>query len=216
MSQSLPPSPPAFVAGLFSSARPGLVLLCPDVPGPVLTATAPACPAVDVSGKTDAAGVAVEPAFDILVPSASLTRTPRSGNATLSGYDANGALVFTQTFIAEGPFHVDVPLSPTRAQQVRRLRLVTSSGIAERSATAHGEPSAESVVTGDRQILLAWDAHQFPALRVTAENDQTSTSYLSGTSTFEQVTLGMTARRLLIDFSDGVRSVTRRFNVLGR
>lgn len=217
MSVSVPPAqPPAFVAGLFGNARPPVVLVCPDAPATVLNATAPACPAVDVSGKVDATGVTLDPAFDILVPPASLTRTPRLGNATLSGYDVNGALLFTQSFTAEGPFHVDVPLAPARAQLVRHLRLVSAAGNAERSATVHGEPTAETVVTGDREILLAWDARQFPALRVTADNDPSAISYLNGSSTFEQVTLGMSARRLFIDFSDGVRSVARGIKVLGR
>ena len=214
---TLPSQPPAWVAGIFGVARPPVsVIACPDAPAAVFATNAPACPALEVTGKIDPAGVTLDPAFDFLVPPVALTHGARDGNASLSGYGPSGELLFTQVFAANGPFHIDVPLAPARAQLIRRLRLVTSAGNAERSATAHGEPSAETVVTGDRQVLFAWDARAFPAVRVTAENDPGVSSYLSGSSTFEQATIGMSARRLIVDFSDGVRSVARRVLVLGR
>ena len=213
----VPPSQtPALLAGIFNRPAPAHVGTCPDAPAATFTASAAVCPALEVTGKVDATGATLDPAFNLLVPSAELARTVREPNATLSGYTSNGELVFTQSFAADGPFHVDVPLGPARAQLVHRLKLATGSATTERSATAHGEPSAETVATGDREILFAWDARAFPAIRVTADNDPTSTSYLNGSSTFEQATLGMSARRLIVDFSDGVRSVARRFAVLGR
>ena len=213
----VPPSQtPALLAGIFNRPVPAHIGTCPDAPPATFTATGLVCPALDVTGKVDATGATLDPAFNLLVPSAQLTRSGREPNATLSGYNASGELVFSQKFTVDGPFHVDVPLGPARAQLVHELRLVTASATAQRSATAHGEPSAETVATGDRETLFAWDARAFPAIRVTAENDPNSTSYLSGTSTFEQATLGMSARRLIVDFSDGVRSVARRLSVLGR
>ena len=118
-------------------------------------------------------------------------------------------------FFGRGTFRLDVPLSPAAEQAIHLIRVVAASANAERTATAHGEATAETIATDDRDIVFAWNARAFPAVRI-ATDTEPDTTYASGTGTYEQLTIATAAHRLTVDFSDGVRSTKRTFAVFGR
>jgi hypothetical protein len=173
------------------------------------------CPVLEVSGTIDAGTASLGPAFDLIVRPAALTRAETTGNATLVAYNADGGVVVTFPFTAFGPYRIDVPLLPALAQSVRVVRVVTASATAEERPTVHGDVNAEAIAPDDGNVIFAWNAQAFPSVRIESDGDAKPT-YASGTSTYEQLTLKTAARRLTVDFSDGVRSETRTFAVFGR
>jgi hypothetical protein len=194
---------------------PGAFVPCPGKPEATIVASPRACPALEVSGRIDANGAEIDPAFSAFVPPSELARFGR-GDALLTGYTADGRTVFVLPVEASGPFHFYIPLAPQYAQSLTRLTLAAGGAIAERSASTHGEPEAEAVTVDDNHVLLDWDAQSFPAVRVTSGPAAGSIAYGSGSSTFEQITIVATGRRIAVEFSDGVRSFTRTYNVFGR
>ncbi len=108
-----------------------------------------------------------------------------------------------------------MPLAPATREAIATLRVATSSGVGLRTGTAHGETDAETIATDDGNVVFAWNAQQFPGVRILPEGS-TNATYASGLGTFEQVTVATAARALKVDFSDGVRSVERTFTVFGR
>jgi hypothetical protein len=204
---------------LFESPKPAqpspLHVTCPT--SPATFGTLPAlgtCAALEIAGHIDSGSVALDPAFDVDVAPSALAR-PGHGDAVLAGYAADGRTVFAQSFSADGAFHLYVPLSRTLAQSVARLELVASGSTVDVTATAHREPQAETLSLDAGHYLLAWNAREFPSVRVSTA---TAAPILlsEGKSTYEQRTLDGTARTIVVEFSDGVRSTTRPFRIFGR
>ena len=173
------------------------------------------CPVLEVSGTIDPNTTSLDPAFDLVVHPTHLTRAEATGNATLVAYNADGQVVVSFPFTARGEYRLDVPLAPALAQSVRVVRVVTASASAEQRPTVHHDASAETIAADDRNVLFAWNARAFPSVRITSDANPKPT-YASGVSTYEQLTVPTTSRRITVDFSDGVRSETRTFNVFGR
>ncbi len=174
------------------------------------------CPVLEVSGTIDANTTSLDPAFSLNVHPAFLTRPEATGNATLVAYNADGQVLVNFPFTARGDYRLDVPLSPALAQTVRVVRVVTASASAEqRPSPRHGEPSAETISSDDRSVLFAWNARAFPSVRITSDANP-KPMYATGVSTYQQLTVSTTSRRITVDFSDGVRSETRTFAVFGR
>ena len=188
---------------------------CPATPAAFTQQPAArACPALEISGNIDATGVSLQPAFDVDVAPSELARPERT-DTVLAGYAADGHTIFAQSFTANGPFHLYVPLSRALAQSVQRLRLVSGAASADVTATVHREGSAETLSLDSEHYLIAWNAREFPSLRINAPN--AAPLLLTGsTSTYEQRTIDSPARAVLLEFSDGVRSTSRTIRVFGR
>lgn len=187
---------------------------CSESAAPATTTPA-VCPVLEVSGSINATNVTIDPAFDLFVRPAQLSRAETAGTATLLAYNTLGQLLVSFPFSASGVYRLDVPLAPAVAQTIRLIRLVTASASAERVATIHGEPNIETVAIDENNIVLAWNAQDFPALRIVTEGES-RVAYAAGSGTYQQVTLHTAAQHVSIDFSDGVRSVKRTFAVFGR
>ncbi len=208
------------VTALLDTPKPALSSslrgICPAAPGVAMTLPLPrSCPALEVSGRADAAGIALDPAFDVDVAPGQFASAGR-GDAVLEGYGADGRQIFAQPFTAGGPFHLYVPLSRSREQSLQRLRIVAEGTSAELAATQHGDPEAETLSVDNAHVLIAWDARAFPGLRVAPATGSAPVLVTRGSSTYEQRTFETTARSIVIDFSDGVRSTTRIMRVFGR
>ena len=188
---------------------------CPSGPVATVTSTSHTCPALEVSGTVETSAATLDPAFDVLVAPSVLSRLG-TGDALLTGYAADGSAVFSFPIQANGAFHAYVPLAPQLAQSVVRLRLATSAARVEVATTAHREAAGEAIATDDSHLVFAWDAHSFPAVRIAADPSGEPFAFGNGKSTFEQLTINSTARRLLVEFSDGVHSQTRVIPVVGR
>jgi hypothetical protein len=207
------------VAGLFGGTRhatppPGAG--CPAVPVAAFVTTATSCQALEISGRVDASGAALDPAFDVSVPPAELARIA-DGDAVLAGYAADGRMLFSLPVPARGAFHVYVPLSAPAQQLVDRLTLSTATAFAERTSAPVADIGAEIISLSEQRVIVAWNAHAFPAIRVAERpDDRTPVGTGAGSSTFEQTTIDTRARRLYITFSNGVRSLTRSFSIFGR
>jgi len=208
-------SPPVTFAALAEIVHLRAAASCPEGPTAIIATTVAFCPAVEVSGNIGPSNVTLDPAFDLLTRPAQLSRPEIGGNATLAAYNAEGQLLFSLPFSARGTYRLDVPLGAAAAQSIRRLRVVSGSASAERTAIVHAEPNAETIATDDRNVVFAWNAHVFPAVRISTDIDP-ETTYAAGAGTYEQLTLATAARRLSVDFSDGVRSTKRTFVVFGR
>ncbi len=207
--------PPATVAVVQEINRVRAAGACPEAPTGIFTTAAPFCPALEVSGSVVPGAVTVDPAFDLVVRSTQLSHPEVGGNATISAFGADGVLLFSMPFAARGAYRLDLPLAPGAAQAIRLLRVASGPLKAERTATIHGEPNAETIATDDRDMVFAWNARAFPAVRI-ATDAEPDITYASGTGTYEQLTIPTTAHRLSVDFSDGVRSTKRTFAVFGR
>jgi hypothetical protein len=194
---------------------PGIHVACPSGPGIGVTATARTCSALDVSGQIDANGAEIEPAFTTSVDPSELAHFGQ-GDAMLSGYGADGRAIFILPVQTNGPFHFFIPLAPQAIAALTRLTLVSASASAERVAIPHGDPNPEVVSVDDGQLLIAWDAHAFPAVRISTSPDAAPIASGDGTSTFEQVTVATPARRVFLQFSDGIHTFARMVNVFGR
>lgn len=194
---------------------PGIHVACPAGPDTSVVATARTCSALDVSGQIDANGAEIEPAFTTSVDPSELARFGQ-GDALLSGYGADGRAIFVLPVQTNGPFHFFIPLAPQAIAALTRLTLVSGTASAERIAIAHGEPNPEVVSVDDGQLLIAWDAHAFPAIRVSTAAGAPPIASGDGTSTFEQLTISTPARRVYLQFSDGIHTFARMVNVFGR
>jgi hypothetical protein len=207
------------VAGLFGSPRhatppPGAG--CPVVPVAAFVTTATSCPAIEISGRVDASGATIDPAFDVSVPPAELARIA-DGDAVLAGYAADGRILFSLPVPARGAFHLYVPLGLAAQQLVDRLTLSTASSFAERTSAPIADIGAEIISLNEQRVIVAWNANAFPAIRVAERpDDRVLAGTGAGSSTFEQTTIVTRARRLYITFSNGVRSLTRSFSIFGR
>lgn len=197
--------------GAESSSHPA----CPAGMPVSVAGIARACPALEVSGSVDEAGATLDPAFDVAVAPDELARDA-AGNVELVGYGADGTALLALGFSANGPFHFYVPLSSAAAQSLVRLHLFAGNAGAERSALGPNEPAAEAISLDDSHFVFAWDARAFPSVRIAASPGGAPFASGSGDETFEQLTLAGPARRLYVDFSDGVRSQTRAVPVVGR
>jgi hypothetical protein len=188
---------------------------CPSGLEITLSATARACPALEVSGKIDSGGAEIQPAFTAMVDPSDLAHFGR-GDAILTGLSADGRAIFVLPVQSGEAFHYFIPLAPQAAAALARLTLVSGSVSAERAVVPHGEPNAEVVSVDDGQLLIAWDAHAFPSIRISTSPGGPPIAFGTGTSTFEQLTVATPARRIYIEYSDGVHSFKRAYNVFGR
>jgi hypothetical protein len=194
---------------------------CPVAP---YTAQAPnvegsrLCPALEVSGSIDPTAPQIDPAFDVLASTNDFaTAPPAATKALLQGYSDDGRLVFSMPLDGAGPFRVLVPLPPATLAQLAHLRLSVVNGAqVERGNEPHGQPSVELVAVDDAHVLVAWDGHRFPGLRVKESPGGPLIATATGASTYEQLTINSSSPRLVIDFSDGVRSIERTYSVFGR
>jgi hypothetical protein len=203
------------LAALFGAAKPAALPIrpCPAVPVAVIETSARTCPALEVSGRTDASALALDPAYDVMVPPAELAR-PGRGEAMLAGYAADGRTLFALPVAAGAPFHAYVPLAPALASALARLALTANGATVDRTATTHAEPAGEAISVDETHALFAWNARLFPGVRI---GDGTGAqAFGSGSSTYQQLGVATRARRLVVEFSDGLHSATRTFAVFGR
>ncbi|MBD5634811.1 MAG: hypothetical protein IAI49_10065 [Candidatus Eremiobacteraeota bacterium] len=209
----------ALAAGLGGSPKPALSApanaACPAFASPAFATGAATCPALEISGRFDATGASIDPAFDVSVPSADLAR-PAEGGATLAGFAADGRALFALPIAANGAFHVYVSLAPAAQQLLVRLRLTAGSTTAERTASTGAEATAELIAVSEQRVIVAWNASAFPAIRVAESPEKAPIASGSGTSTYEQMAVDTRVRRVYVVFSDGVRSTTRGFTIFGR
>ena len=204
------------VAGLFASSKPvvPVTAACPASPEATFVAAARACPALEISGSVDARGVTLDPVYDVSAMPADFTR-PAEG-AVVTGYAADGRRLFAFPVGANGAFHAFVPLALPAQQILARVVLANGDTRSERVAVAHGEPEAEIVALDDGRAIVAWNAHAFPAIRVRESPDRAPIAAGAGTSTFEQMSVDTRVSRIYVEFSDGVRSVSRTYTIFGR
>jgi len=188
---------------------------CPVIPLEAAATGAPRCAALEVSGSVNSAGVSLDPAFDVLVRPAELTR-PEPGPATLIGYARDGRVVFSVPFTADGRFRLNLALAPQLADSLTRLTLTANGATFERVATPSEVPTAEALATDETHVLFAWNARAFPAVRIAPDSGGPTILSASGAATFEQTTFGSSARHFVVSFSDGVHSTDRMVTVFGR
>ncbi len=211
-----------FAALSAQTKLPASTARCPQVPfsAPAVASAVPAgltCPALEVSGRADRTNPSLDPAFDVsVVPSRFPANAPAAPEGVLQGLDAQGRVIFAQTMTAGGDFHTFVPLPEAIARELSRLRLTIGTAVTERSAAMHGAPSVETISVDESHVLLAWNGSLFPGLRVHESPGGPLVAVASGTSTFDQITVTTSSPRLTLDFSDGVRSITRTVAVFGR
>ena len=175
-----------------------------------------ASPALEVAGRIDGTGVSLDPVYDVSVPPAELVRPAQDG-ALLTGYAADGRRIFAIAVAANGPFHIYVPLAPASQRVLARITL--SNGAPGRPfAAANGpaDPAAEIISLDDHSVIVAWNASAFPEIRVRESPDGAPIATGDGSGTYEQISVDTRARRLYIEFSDGVRSTARAFSIFGR
>jgi len=171
-------------------------------------------PAIELTGRIDASGVVLDPAFDVEVAPSELAH-PGHGDAVIAGYAADGRALFAQSFSATGSFHLYVPLSSALAQSVQRLELVSGDVKTEVVASSHRDPEVESLSLDSGRYLLAWNAHEFPSVRI--DPPQGAPILLTGgTSTYEERTVDDSSHTVVVEFSDGVQSITRPIRIFGR
>jgi len=207
------------VVGLFGSPRPAHTppseATCPTAPVKTFVTAARACPAVEISGSADAGSVSLDPAFDVSVAPAQLAR-PGDGGALLSGFASDGRTLFTLPVATNGAFHLYVPLTGASQDALTRLTLAYGRNSTQRDASDGREQSAEIIPTDESNVIVAWNAALYPAIRVAEKPDGALIGTGSGTSTFEQLPIETRARVLYIVFSDGVRSFARSIAIFGR
>lgn len=189
---------------------------CPATPLEAIATNARVCDALEVTGRVDSTSVVLNPAFDVLVSPAALTRPTPAGPAVLTGYSGDGRTLFSVPFAADGPFQLDLALAPGLASTVARLTLTANGTTDERVATAAEVPSAEAITLDDGHVLFVWNAHAYPAVRIAYGRDELPIATLHGSQSFEQNTIDTRGRRFIVSFSNGVRSVDRTVDVLGR
>jgi hypothetical protein len=194
---------------------PGVHPPCPSGLETTFSATALTCPALEVSGRIDPGGAVIEPAFSTMVAPSELAHFGH-GDAMLSGLAADGRPIFVLPVQTGEAFHYYIPLAPQAIAALARLTLVSGNVSAELSANPHGDPSAETISVDDGQMLIVWDAQAFPAIRISTAPGAPPIAYGNGTSTFEQLTVATPARRLYIEFSDGIHTFRRVYGVFGR
>jgi hypothetical protein len=200
---------------------------CPVLPVETFVASSRVCDVLEVTGRIDSTAVTLDPAFNDRAPAREMSR-PEPGPATLAAYDKSGAVIFTFPFVAEGPFRLVIPVAPGYAGQIARLTLSANGATFDRESTeAHGVPfdvtaiplsgaTAEAVEADEGHIVFAWDAHEYPAVRIANAADGAPIATVSGAQTFEQIYISTRAVRLVVSFSDGVHSVMRTVEVTGR
>jgi len=201
------------LAALFG--RPVAHGACPALPLEAFATTARVCDALEVSGHVDASGVSLDPAYDVRVPPSTLSR-PVPGNAVLTGYTADGRTLFSVPFEAAGRFTLELGLAPQLAAALNRLTLTADNATFERVATDADVPTGEALALDDAHVIFVWNADSFPAVRVSYREGDPAVYSFSGTTTWEQVTIGTTVQHFTVSFSNGVRSIDRTVNVLGR
>jgi hypothetical protein len=188
---------------------------CPALPLEAFVTTARVCDALEVTGHVDPSGVSLDPAYDVRIAPSALTR-PVPGNAVLTGYTADGHTLFSVPFEAAGKFTLELALAPQPAAALNRLTLTANNATFERVATAVDVPTCEAFALDDAHVLFVWNADSFPAVRVSYREGEPAVYSFRGTTTWEQITIGTTARTFIASFSDGVRSIDRTVNVLAR
>jgi hypothetical protein len=208
------------VAGLFGAPRPvhsaAAGGACPGTPVATVTAAARRCPAVEISGRADATGLSLDPAFDVEIDPEALAR-PVEGGALLTAFASDGRTIFALPIAASGAFHLYVPLATSAMDAIDRISLTNGDASVSRTRSASlQKTTAELISTDDDHVIVAWDARAFPAIRVKESPDRAPVGTGNGTSTFEQLTVNTRAHRLYIEFSDGVRSFTEAYAIFGR
>jgi hypothetical protein len=205
-------------ASLVDFSRPALVAQqrpgCPTTPAEAISIVARACAALEVSGIIADGNVALGPAFNVVAPSSAFARQV-PGPAKLSGYDGQGRLLFDFSFDTTGAFKLILPLAPQYAAALARLTLTAGTATYERTAASTAEPTAEAISTDDSHVIFAWNAQEFPEVRI-AEPSGALVLDASGNETYQQIALRTNARRFIVSFSNGVRSVDRTVTVFGR
>jgi hypothetical protein len=210
------------VAMLFASvvefSRPSLVAQqrsgCPTTPAEAISSVERACAALEVSGVIADGNVELGPAFDVVAPSSAFARQV-PGPAKLSGYSSDGRLLFDFTFDANGAFKLILPLSPQYARAIARLTLTAGTATYQRTAASFADPTAEAISTDDSHVVFAWNAQEFPEVRI-AEPSGALILDASGNETYQQIALRTNVRRFIVSFSNGVQSVDRTVAVFGR
>jgi hypothetical protein len=200
---------------------------CPVLPVETLVSPARVCDVLEVTGQIDASSLSLDPAFNDRAPEREMAR-PAAGSATLVAYDKSGGVIFTFPFAADGPFRLVLPLAPAYGAQIARLTLSANGATYDRDGTGASEvpfdhtavplsgATAEAVETDEGHIVFAWDAREYPAVRIANARGGAPIATVSGSQTFEQIYIDTKATRLLVSFSDGVHSVTRTVEITGR
>jgi hypothetical protein len=197
---------------------------CPQAPfaAPAVAGPAPAgltCPALEISGSVDRNdGASLDPSFDVSVaPSRFPANPPTATDAVLQGYSAEGRQLFIMPIEAGGQFHTYVPLADGVRAEVARIRLTVGGSYVDRIAAVRGiEPTVEAISVDDSRAIIAWNGLHFPGIRVRESPNGPLVAEGVGNTSYDQLTVTSRASLLLIDFSDGVHSVTRPVSVFGR
>jgi hypothetical protein len=208
------------LAGLFGAPKethaPPIAATCPVSPEGAFVAGATTCPALEVSGFADATAASLDPAFDVSIPPVQFARPVQSAGALLAGYAADGRRLFTLPIVANGAFHLYVPLATTAQQTLARIEVTTPSARAARVAGVPADATAEIISLDEGKAIVAWNARAFPSIRVKESPERNAIAVGSGSSTYEQMSVDTRARIVYIEFSDGVRSTTHAFAIFGR
>jgi hypothetical protein len=207
------------VATLSGPATPALVAqlhqACPATPIDTSVTAERRCAAIEVSGHVDATGVALDPAFTVLA-APSLFARPVPGRALLAGFTADGRELFEFPFQPNGAFTLVLPLVPQLAAALTSLTLTVDGGTYRRIATLHDAPSAEAISTDENHVVFAWNAQEFPGVRIVGDRSGEAIATFQGDETYQQVVIRTSERRFIVSFSDGIHSIDRTVTVFGR
>jgi hypothetical protein len=201
------PATPALVAQLRQA--------CPATPLDAIVTAERRCAAIEVSGHADASGVTIDPAFTV-VAATSLFARPVPGQAKLAGFTADGRELFEFPFQPNGSFTLVLPLLPQLAAAMTSLALTINGVTYVRTATPHDAPSAEAIATDESHVVFAWDAQEFPAVRIVGARSGEAIATFAGDETYQQVVIRTSERRFTVSFSDGIHSIDRTVTVFGR
>jgi hypothetical protein len=206
-------------ATLSGSGMPALVAqlrqACPATPLDTIVTVERRCAAIEVSGRVDATGAAIDPAFTVLA-APSLFARPVPGPAKLAGFTADGRELFEFPFQPNGAFRLVLPLLPQFAQAMTSLTLTVNGATYTRTATPHDVPSAEAIATDESHVVFAWNAQEFPGVRIVGERSGEEIATFVGDETYQQVVIRTSERRFTVSFSDGIHTLDRTVSVFGR
>jgi hypothetical protein len=147
------------VAGLFGAPRPvhsaAAGGACPGTPVATVTAAARRCPAVEISGRADATGLSLDPAFDVEIDPEALAR-PVEGGALLTAFASDGRTIFALPIAASGAFHLYVPLATSAMDAIDRISLTNGDASVSRTRSASlQKTTAELISTDDDHVIVA-------------------------------------------------------------
>ncbi|NOT10170.1 MAG: hypothetical protein HOP28_18405 [Gemmatimonadales bacterium] len=177
----------------------------------------PAAEGLLVWGRITPNGIVLEPAFRVPGTNA---RVPAAGPNRLELLAANGALLSSVSFDAnevadlpsgsERQFAFVLPLDAAMARDLGGLRVRAGGRLATRLAAGAGEPGEGLSRRTPDQVELRWDATQYPMAIVRDAVTGQVLSFARGGAA------RVWSRRTAFDlqFSDGVRTVTKRGRTL--